>query len=147
MEMIQVGCAIIHREGKLLIAQRNLGDSFGGFWEFPGGKCKTDETLEACLMREVHEELGIGVMPERFLCRRELQFPERKIVLFFYFCKWISGEAKACDCKDFKWVNREDIKDYGFIPGDQEVLEDLAGHWEEYFKIEKTADNVNRFLE
>ena len=42
-ELLEVGCAIIHKNGKLLIAQRHLNDSFGGYWEFPGGKVEAGE--------------------------------------------------------------------------------------------------------
>jgi len=134
MEILEVGCAIIHKQGKLLIAQRHLNDSFGGYWEFPGGKHEKEETLEECLVREASEELGIQVHPERLLCNRMHGTPERRISLFFYLCKWVSGEPQAIDCKDFRWVSKEDIRQYTLLPGDLEVLEDLTLHWEEYFK-------------
>lgn len=133
MEAIEVGCAIIHKNGKLLIAQRHLTDSFGGYWEFPGGKREPEETIEACLTREAFEELGIRIRPERLLCNREHRTSERRISLFFYFCRWVSGEPQAIDCKDFSWVSREEIRCYTLLPGDLEVLEDLILHWEEYF--------------
>jgi mutator protein MutT len=132
-EILEVGCAIIHKNGKLLIAQRHLTDSFGGYWEFPGGKREQDETIEACLAREATEELGIRILPERLLCSREQGTPERKLSLFFFFCRWVSGEPRAIDCKDFRWVSREDIRQYTLLPGDLEVLEDLLLHWDEYF--------------
>ncbi len=134
MELVEVGCAIIHKNGELLIAQRHLQDSFGGYWEFPGGKREQDETIEECLVREAFEELGIRIHPERLLCNRVHGAPERRISLFFFFCKWVSGEPRAIDCKDFKWVSREDIRRYMLLPGDLEVLEDLFLHWAEYFK-------------
>jgi len=136
MTLIDVGCAIIHRNGRLLIAQRHLQDSFGGVWEFPGGKREENETIEACLAREALEELGVRIHPERLLCRREHRNKDRGIALFFYFCRWESGEPRAIDCKDFRWVGREDIRDAEFLPGDLEVLEDLILHWEEYFKMD-----------
>lgn len=139
MESIEVGCAIIHKDGKLLIAQRHLNDSFGGSWEFPGGKREKNEAIESCLVRETFEELGVRVLPERFLCKREHGTPDRKLLLFFFFCRWLSGEPRALDCKDFRWVAREDIRLYKFPPGDLEVLEDLILHWEEYFKSEGTC--------
>jgi 8-oxo-dGTP diphosphatase len=134
METLEVGCAIIHKDGKLLIAQRHLGDSFGGCWEFPGGKREQGETIEACLVREATEELGIRIQPEKLLCNRVYGTPERKISLFFFFCKWMSGEPRAIDCKDFSWVDRETVRQYTWLPGDLEVLEDLVLHWEKYFK-------------
>ncbi len=133
-EIPEVGCAIIHKHGQILIAQRHLSDSFGGLWEFPGGKRESEETIEACLAREALEELGIQIHPERLLCNRVHGNPERKISLFFYFCRWVSGDPRAIDCKDFRWVSREDIRRYTLLPGDLEVVEDLVLHWEEYFK-------------
>ena len=134
METLEVGCAIIHKNGELLIAQRHLEDSFGGLWEFPGGKREPDETIEECLVREALEELGIRIHPQRFLCNRVHGTPERKISLFFFFCVWVNEEPRAIDCKDFRWVSRGDIRQYKLLPGDLEVLEDLVLHWEEYFK-------------
>lgn len=134
-DTLEVGCAIIHKNGKLLIAQRHLADSFGGYWEFPGGKREQNETIETCLAREVAEELGIRVQPERLLCNRVHGTGERKISLFFFFCRWVSGEPQAIDCKDFRWVSREDIRQHKLLPGDLEVLEGLVLHWDEYFKI------------
>ena len=139
MERTEVGCAIIHRQGKLLIAQRHLEDSFGGYWEFPGGKRKKDETIEACLAREAFEELGVIILPERLLCQKDHGPAERRFSLFFFFCRWVSGDPRAIDCKDFKWVSREEIRKPIFLPGDKEVLEDLYLHWDGYFKMEGTC--------
>ena len=134
--MIEVGCAIIHKNGKLLIAQRHLHDSFGGYWEFPGGKREENEAIEACLVREAQEELGVRILPERLLCRREHGHADRRIALFFFFCRWENGEPEAIDCKDFRWVDREEIRGYKFPPGDLEVLEDLILRWNRYFKTD-----------
>lgn len=139
MEILEVGCAIIHRQGELLIAQRHLEDSFGGYWEFPGGKREKDETIEACLAREAFEELAVRIRPERLLCKKDHGTPDRRLSLFFFFCSWVNGEPRALDCKDFRWVSREDLRRYKFLPGDLEVLEDLILHWEEYFKTEGTC--------
>ena len=58
--MISVVCAIIEDEaGRYLLAKRPEGKCLGGFWEFPGGKLEQGETIEAALIRELQEELGI----------------------------------------------------------------------------------------
>jgi 8-oxo-dGTP diphosphatase len=45
------------------MAQRPPGKAMAGLWEFPGGKKEDGETLEACLARELDEEIGITVSP------------------------------------------------------------------------------------
>ena len=59
MNAIHVVCAMIQREGKLLLARRAAGQALAGWWEFPGGKVEPGETSEQALARELHEELGI----------------------------------------------------------------------------------------
>jgi 8-oxo-dGTP diphosphatase len=54
-----VTAAIIMSEGKVLIARRKQGDTGAGLWEFPGGVVEPGESLEECLARELHEELGV----------------------------------------------------------------------------------------
>ena len=125
MKEIEVSCAIIQRRGLLLIAQRNPGDSYGGFWEFPGGKRDDGESMEACLRREVHEELGIWVEPREFYGKARYLYPDRVVLLHFYFCEWVSGEAVCHDCHAFRWIRPEEMPGFRFLPGDIEVIRDL----------------------
>ena len=61
MPVVEVAAGIIHRDGRYLIARRKPGVHLGGFWEFPGGKRETGESLVECLQRELFEELTIRV--------------------------------------------------------------------------------------
>ena len=54
---------MVCRDRKVLVCQRKDVDTFGGFWEFPGGKQELGETLEQCLARELREELAIAARP------------------------------------------------------------------------------------
>lgn len=125
METIEVGCAVIERDGKILIAQRCPGDSFAGFWEFPGGKREPEESMEACLVRELREEMGIEIMPRRFLFRCDHTYPERKVELYFWFCDWVSGKPLCLECYDYAWIEPKDFCRYSFLPGDDAVLAEL----------------------
>jgi 8-oxo-dGTP diphosphatase len=61
MTHLHVACAIIERDGRVLATQRSSTMSMPLKWEFPGGKIHKDESAEACLKREVREELDIDV--------------------------------------------------------------------------------------
>lgn len=63
--MIEVVAAIIYKDNKFLIAQRNLKKSQGGLWEFPGGKIEPGETREDALKREIYEEFHAEIKVRR----------------------------------------------------------------------------------
>ena len=133
MSIIEVGCAIIRHQGKILIAQRKPHDTLGGYWEFPGGKKRLRETLEECLIREAEEELGVAIQPSKFLQRIVHAYSEKKLVLHFYLCDWKSGEPSARDCHAFAWIHPEAMREYQFPPADAGIIEELILKREEYF--------------
>ena len=65
MAVIEVVAAVIYKENKFMIAQRNLKKSQGGLWEFPGGKIEPGETREEALKREIYEEFHTEIKVRR----------------------------------------------------------------------------------
>ncbi|KGK59408.1 NUDIX domain-containing protein [Xanthomonas cannabis] len=65
----RVGCgAFIQRaDGRLLLVLRGRAPE-QGHWGLPGGKVDWMETVEATVVREVLEETGLQVHPQRVLC-------------------------------------------------------------------------------
>ena len=59
MDKFDVVAAIIIKDDKYFIAQRNRNKHMGLSWEFPGGKVEEGETFEIALKREIKEELGV----------------------------------------------------------------------------------------
>ncbi len=69
--MTTVTCAIIEKEGKILLARRAVGQKLAGKWEFPGGKVEDGESPEECLKRELEEEFGIQVEVGAFITSKK----------------------------------------------------------------------------
>ena len=122
---IEVSAGLVFRHGLLLITQRRPQDHLGGLWEFPGGKRHPDETDEACLQRELLEELGIEVELKELLETIEHQYPEKAVRLKFFRCLWQRHEPRTLGCHDFAWVGREQLANYTFPDADAQLLQKL----------------------
>ena len=132
---VEVSCAVIREAGRVLIAQRKPGSFYGGYWEFPGGKCHDRETLEDCLVREVWEELRIRIQPVLFLRREYHPYSDRKLALNFYLCDRVAGRPVREDCFDFRWVSVEELLKYCFPPADYGLIHDLIRKKRFYFGV------------
>lgn len=55
--MINVTCAIIYFNDKILVTQRSEKMKLPLKWEFPGGKLEEDESEIDCIKREIREEI------------------------------------------------------------------------------------------
>ena len=122
---IEVAAGLVFREGRLLITQRLAGGHLAGLWEFPGGKREADESFEACLVRELHEELGIEVGVREEVEAIHHAYPEKIVHLRFFRCEWLRREPEPLGCADFRWVNRDELAHYDFPPADARLLDRL----------------------
>ena len=119
---LEVGIAVIRRPGEVLITQRFPGDSFGGYWEFPGGKIEAGETMVACVAREMREELGVEVAVEEPIGLIEHPYPERTIRMHAYLCRIVSSTPKALACADWQWVPPAALGDFSFPPASAPLI-------------------------
>ena len=123
---IPCGVGVIRRDREFLIAQRHEEDSFGSFWEFPGGKKNPDETFEDCVLRETEEELGVKVLVRSKLMEIRRKYKQRIIWLNFFLCDYVSGEPRPIDCQRVRWVDVEKLKDFKFPPANGRVIAKLV---------------------
>lgn len=124
-ETIDVAAGLLFRNGQLLITRRRSGDHLGGLWEFPGGKRRQGESFEACLQRELIEELGVEVAVIGTIDSIAHQYPEKLVYIRFFRCSLESGEPEPLECDALAWITRNQIGDYEFPAADQRLLDTL----------------------
>ena len=65
--VIDVVGALIIDGDKIMLAKRNTTSEMAGVWEFPGGKIENSESDFEAIIREMDEEFGWKVYPNRFV--------------------------------------------------------------------------------
>jgi 8-oxo-dGTP diphosphatase len=122
-----VTAGILSEGDRVLVCQRRAGGRFPLKWEFPGGKVEGGETPEACLRRELREELAIEaeVGPEIF--RTEHHYPGGLAVrlLFFRITRY-TGTVVNCAFEKIEWAPRTSLADYDFLEADRELVNRVA---------------------
>ncbi len=119
-----VACALVDADGRVLISKRPEGKALAGLWEFPGGKLEPGETPEACLVRELKEELGIVT---KAACLAPLTFashPYEDFHLFMplYVCRRFEGIPAGLEGQEIKWVLPRKLREYPMPPADEPLI-------------------------
>jgi 8-oxo-dGTP diphosphatase len=122
--LLVVACALVDGDGRVLLARRPEGKPMAGLWEFPGGKVHPGETPEAALIRELGEELGIGVEAS---CLAPFTFashphPEGHLLLPLYLCRRWEGAVRAREGQALAWVRPQRLRDYAMPPADKPLV-------------------------
>ena len=122
--VLVAACALIDVDGRVLIGQRPEGKQLAGLWEFPGGKVEEGETPEACLIRELNEELGITVANA---CLAPFVFASHTYETFhllmpLYLCRRWEGFVTAKEHAALAWVKPSKMADYPMPPADAPLV-------------------------
>ncbi len=117
-------------QGRLLIAQRPLEGFLGGLWEFPGGKVEGQESLSACLRRELREELAIDVEVGALFAVVDHAFTHFKITLHAFDCRFLGAlppydQPQAIGVMNWTWAREKELGQYSFGRADRQVIAEL----------------------
>jgi len=81
---IDVAVAVLQRpDGAVLLGSRPEGKPYAGYWEFPGGRIESGETVSQALRRELIEELNLEVVGDYHWCVFVHDYPHAVVRLFF----------------------------------------------------------------
>ena len=123
-------CALVDVDARVLVCQRPAGKSLAGLWEFPGGKLEPGETPEACLIRELEEELGVVVTQA---CLAPFVFASHgyddfHLLMPLYLCRRWEGFVQAREHAALKWVKPSELAGLPMPPADAP----LAAHLRDF---------------
>jgi len=121
---INVACAVIVKDKKVLATQRGYGN-YAGWWEFPGGKIEPGEDPEAALIRELNEELIADIAIERYFATAEHDYPEFHASLQCYLCSINDDDITLLEHSSAVWLGREDVYSVGWLGADFPIIEKL----------------------
>ena len=123
--MIDVSCAIILSENKVLATQRSQKMDLPLQWEFPGGKVESNETPEAALKREIKEELSLDILISSALSSVIHPYNDKTIRLIPFICSIKSGQLTLNEHKDYRWLNKNKLKSLNWAEADIPIVEEL----------------------
>ncbi len=123
---IVVLAAVIERDGRFLMTRRLKGTHLAGTWEFPGGKCEADESHEACLARELLEELSVRCEVGDEIFTVEHAYPERTVRLHFRRATLL-GDPSPRLGQEMRWVPRGELQSLDLPEADKGLVALLTG--------------------
>ena len=104
---------IVNPQGQILLTRRAHPPK-KGWWDLPGGFAKPLESIEACLVRELKEELGITVRHYRYLGSYFSLYPYRGltyVTLCFAFVVSYKGKINSVmdDIDEMRFLDPQEI--------------------------------------
>jgi 8-oxo-dGTP diphosphatase len=110
--VLVAACALVDVDHRVLLTRRPEGKPMAGLWEFPGGKVRAGETPEACVIRELGEELGLDIAAN---CLAPLTFASHRYADFhllmpLYVCRVWTGLPQPREGQALRWLRPRDME-------------------------------------
>lgn len=126
--VLVAACALIDGTGRVLMAERPAGKELAGLWEFPGGKVEAGERPEDALVRELREELGIGVAsgdlaPFAFASHA---YPGFHLLMPLWLCRRWTGQVTAMEGQRIAWTELDQLAGLAMPPADLPLVAALT---------------------
>lgn len=121
---LPVVCALIERDGRILLARRPAHKHLPLKWEFPGGKVHHGEAAEAALVREIKEELDCDITIIGALPRFAHTYDRTTIEMIPFVCHLARGspEPRPAEHVAIAWVQPSELDTYDLAAADLPVV-------------------------
>ncbi|PID92139.1 MAG: hypothetical protein CSA96_04715 [Bacteroidetes bacterium] len=124
--MVEVSCALIVENGKVLIARRSKAMPHSLKWEFPGGKIREGEDGPASVVREIREELGLFIVVDRKLQPHVHHYSGHTVQLHPFVCHREGGRLVLNEHDAFRWISAREVAEIDWLEADVAVAGELA---------------------
>jgi 8-oxo-dGTP diphosphatase len=131
---LHVTCAVIVDQGQVLAAQRSESMSMPLKWEFPGGKINTGETEEACLKREISEELNVEITILTPMEPYTHEYVDSIVTLYPFICRIKSGVPTMTEHSQLDWFEPDRLLLLDWADADIPVVHNVIQY------IQRTSD-------
>lgn len=125
MRYTEVACAVIVSEGRILATRRGPEMDHAGMWEFPGGKIYPNESAEACVIREIKEELSVTIRVLGTLMHSDFDYPNKKIRLIPFWAEVTEGTIVAAEHDRVEWFQPSQLLRLAWPPADIPIVEQV----------------------
>ncbi|MEX0986912.1 MAG: (deoxy)nucleoside triphosphate pyrophosphohydrolase [Bacteroidales bacterium] len=126
--MIEVTCAIIIKDEKVLVTQRSERMTHPLQWEFPGGKLKPGESPERCIIREIREELHARISVEQVLPSVVHDYGSFTVKLIPFICVMDSDEIILQQHGAYKWIQKNELAGFRLLEADRKLVKSINGY-------------------
>ncbi|MBY0274197.1 (deoxy)nucleoside triphosphate pyrophosphohydrolase [Candidatus Binatia bacterium] len=120
---VEVAAGLLLDGELVLVCQRSAAGSHPLRWEFPGGKLESGESAEACLERELREELGIVAQIGEHLASVEHRYDDGPHVRVHFYA--IASHAGTIENRVFErivWHPRARLDELDFLDADRPLI-------------------------
>lgn len=144
-KIIHVAAGVIRNSrGQIFLAKRPDSAHQGGLWEFPGGKLEADESVQAALVRELQEELGITATEFSPLIQIRHDYPDKSVLLDVWNITGFEGEAHGREGQPTVWVEPERLREFEFPAANTPIV--TAAQLPTQWAITGEAESVSACL-
>jgi 8-oxo-dGTP diphosphatase len=94
-------------------------------WEFPGGKIEKNETEEACIKREIKEELNIEITLLKKLSTSFHEYPNISIELIPFVAQYLSGDIVLKEHQSYQFLKLAELSNLDWAEADIPIVKQL----------------------
>jgi 8-oxo-dGTP diphosphatase len=128
MKRIHIVAAIIFSQDKsqLFITKRPDHLHQGGYWEFPGGKVESGESVEQAIVRELYEEIGIVVTQQTHFHQLDYDYPDKSLHFDFISVTEFENVPFGREGQQGEWVTIARLPHYAFPAANRPIVKMLV---------------------